>query len=329
MCSMLDDWFDRFKCTASEGSRAARGRRDPRTGDTLFTSDTKDAIRLAKVNAKHLRDPLPLEQMYFVIQPNPNAEHQLKEHLSRRGESSLESFHLMLAHFGNCGMRTTLADNLNLTGTARHNLTIRHKLRLTSLTEGSRKKIPVAFEGVVSFFNHSELACINAIATAAGASPHNVPFTHVEPLIPDNGERFFSEYITWMNETKPRCDLQSRCVCKACSNTLALTAEQRPQQQQQQQDPKPTNEATQQTLSPVVPPPEDAIVPTDPSSPKINSATATVRQAASAHPKEQLVRIQPRQEQQHQHQQQVMILRVSRSSPYRVLLRTKSCWVKR
>jgi len=140
MCGMLDDWFDRFKCSASEGSRHARGRREPLAGAILFAGETKEAIRLAKANAKHLQDPLPLEQMCFVIQPNPNATHQLKECMSRRGESSLESFHSMLACFGNCGRRSSLIGNLNLTGTARHNLSMRHKLRLTSLTQGSRKK---------------------------------------------------------------------------------------------------------------------------------------------------------------------------------------------
>jgi len=307
MCGMLDDWFDRFKCTASEGSRPGRGRRDPRTGETLFTSDTKEAIRLAKVNAKHLQDPLPIQQMYYVIEPNPNAPHQLKECMSRRGESSLESFHLMLAHFGNTGMRTTLADNLNLTGTARHNIAIRHRLRLTTLTQGSRKKIPAAYEGLVSFFNHSELAYINSLATKTGTSPQNLPFQHVEKLAPDNGERFFSEYITWMNETKPQYDLQSRCICKVCSNTLTSRIEQQPQQQT-------TNEGEQTLMPRSNPTPEESIInkPTAASSPKINSANTTVHQAnASVQPKEQvLVRIQQHQQQQQkcqQHQHQVPI----------------------
>ena len=125
MCGMLDDWFDQFKCSSSsDSSRPARGRKDPITGDTLFTSDTKGTVEECKKKSIHLQDPLPLDQMYNVIQPSPNAPHQLKEYLSRRGESCLESFHLMLAHFGNCGMLTSLADNLNLTGTARHNLAI-------------------------------------------------------------------------------------------------------------------------------------------------------------------------------------------------------------
>ena len=302
MCGMLDDWFDRFKCSASEGSRHARGRRDPLTGATLFTGETKEAIRLAKVNAKYLQDPLPLEQMYFVIQPNPNATHQLKEYMSRRGESSLESFHSMLAHFGNCGMRTLLIDNLNLTGTARHNLSIRHKLRLTSLTQGSRKKIPAAFESVVAFFNHSELAHVNAVASLAGLSPQTLPFKQVEPLPADNGERFFSEYITWMNETKPQYDnVQSRCLCKSC-NAMAMPVEQR----QQQQQPQPTTEAqpTQELVRPNSTPrpntmPEER--PTATATTTNNYTTATVGQpATNIRPKEHVTT--HKTQQQHHHQ---------------------------
>jgi len=164
--------------------------------------------------------------MYDTIKPSPNASHQLNKCLSRRGESCLESFHNMLAHFVNCGMRATLADNLNLTGTARYNLAIRHKWRLISLSltheNPERKKIPAAFESLVSFFNHSELACANQIAKDAGASNSNLPFQNIEPLPPDNGERFFSEYLLWKNSNKPHNDGQSHCLCHLCGVTTAM-----------------------------------------------------------------------------------------------------------
>ena len=128
MVAMLEDWFARYKCTSSSHeTRPALGRLDPVTKQTLFTLETKDAWMNCKDKAEHLQDPLPLEEMYFVIPPNPNSTNGLNEYLSRRGESSLESFHLLLAHFANCGMRSSLADNLNLTGTARYNLGIRNK----------------------------------------------------------------------------------------------------------------------------------------------------------------------------------------------------------
>jgi len=205
ICSMLDDWFDNFKCSSSNDERPARGRKDPISGDTLFTSESKGTIEECKKKLIYLQDPLPLDQMYDVIEPSPNSNsaHQLKEYLSRRGESCLESFHLMLAHFGNCGMRSSLADNLNLTGTTRFNLAIRHKRSLIGLTlenTTERIKIPAACESVLPFFNHTELAHINKIATDAGMPIDDVPFKNVEPLPPDNGERFFSEYITHMKE---------------------------------------------------------------------------------------------------------------------------------
>ena len=114
--------------------------------------------------------------MHDVTLPNPNSPHGLKECLSRHGESNLESFHLMLAHFGNTGVRESLADNLNLTDTARHNLQMWHKLLLSHLTDENtlRSKTPTGWETVVSYFNHSELSYTNDLAMAAGVQ--QVPF---------------------------------------------------------------------------------------------------------------------------------------------------------
>ena len=307
MGSMLDDWFDRFKCSSStEYSRPAGGRRDPFTGETLFTAETKEAVRLGKVNAKCLQDPLPLKDMYHVVEPNPNSTHQLKEHISRRGESNLESCHGSLAHFGNTGMRTTLVDNLNLTGTARHNLSIRQKLRLMALTQGSRKKIPAAYESVVAFFNHSEIVHVNRVAAAAGMPTHKLPFQNIETLPPDNGERFFSEYVVWLNNTKTQYYPQSRCLCGVCYPLPMTTG--RPQQHQKQTQPThvATTTATTTTTTmatPVVPPPIDPNKPTATAHPLINSAPAGVHQSANAHPTQQVAMPQTHQ----QHQQQVLI----------------------
>jgi len=41
----LEEWFVRFKCTASEGSLPAAGRLDPISKEPLFTSETKAACR--------------------------------------------------------------------------------------------------------------------------------------------------------------------------------------------------------------------------------------------------------------------------------------------
>lgn len=220
MRQRLEDWFGRFKCSATEGSiTPALGRLDPTTKETLFTADTKTAIINCKEKAEYLQDPLPIDQMYHVIMPNPNSSHGLKEYLSRRGESNLESFHLSLAHFGNSGMRDSLADNLNLTGTARHNLTIRHKLRLSrmpmdDLTLKERARVPAAWESMVDYYNHSELAYVNRLAASCGVN--KPPFKWVEKLVPDNGERFFSEYLKWRVAVKPKVDGNDLCLCSDC-----------------------------------------------------------------------------------------------------------------
>lgn len=228
MRERLEAWFARFKCSASEGSREALGRLDPLSNEPLFTSETKVAILNCKDKAEYLQDPLPLDQMYHVIMPNPNSPHGLKEYLSRRGESNLESFHLNLAHFGNSGMRESLADNLNLTGTARHNLGIRYRLRLSRMPQDEkmlqlRAKIPAAWESVLDYFNHSELQCVNGLGTKAGLDNELLPFQHVETLVEDTGERFFSEYLSWLSKEKPRWDSNDLCLCSICSPRLQST----------------------------------------------------------------------------------------------------------
>jgi hypothetical protein len=220
MRQRLDDWFATFKCSASDGAREALGRRDPITNETLFTADTKDAVENCKEKVIYLQDPLPLDQMYYVIKPNPNSSHGLSEYLSRRGESNLESFHELLAHFGNNGMRDSLADNLNLTGTARHNLRIRHKLRLLNCDNDQRKKIPAAWE---SYFNHSELHYVNNLAKLAGINDNKFPFPYVEPLVNDTGERFFAKYLDWLLKANPKFDQNDLCLCISCSPNQPAT----------------------------------------------------------------------------------------------------------
>jgi len=310
MCSMLDDWFDQFKCSSSDGSRPARGRKDPISGDTLFTSETRSTVDECKKKSTHLQDPLPLTEMYDVIQPSPNAPHQLKECLSCRGESCLESFHLMLAHFGNCGMRTSLADNLNLTGAARHNLAIRHKRRLIGVTLENtveRKKTPAAYKSVIPFFNHAELNYVNQIACHAGTSTEDLPFKHVEELPHDNGERFFSEHLASMRETKPRCDVDCRCLCNVCGVTNAQPQKSMEQRQEAQPPIMLTTHGTQQQAAVMASPMAAAPIKTVVRPPTTN-VLATEPTINNAMQPQQMQRCMPQQQQhQHQHQQQACV----------------------
>ena len=214
MIQNLDDWFCNYKVTSS-GGRPAGGRIDPERGIALFTSETKTAVENCKQKAIHLSDPLPIEEMYFAVKPNPNSRHKLTEYLSKRGESKLEAFHDRLANFANTGMRDSLADNLHLAGTARYNLAIRHKrLFVTSITTEERKQLPAAWEKVVPYWNHSELWHINLMAKDIGIA---MPFPLAERLPPDNGERFYSEYMKVVEPMKQRYN-GDQCLCNVCGN---------------------------------------------------------------------------------------------------------------
>ena len=75
----LDEWFVRFKCTASDGSLPAGGRLDPISKEALFTSETKIAVTNCKETCRHLQDPLPLNEMHGAMPANSNSPHGLKE----------------------------------------------------------------------------------------------------------------------------------------------------------------------------------------------------------------------------------------------------------
>ena len=224
----LDEWFCKYKVTTSDVKRPALGRLDPIHNVPLFTHDTKDAIKNCCEKAQYVPDVLPIEQMYDTIAPSPNSKHQLPEYLSRRPESKIEAFHDRLSNFGNSGMRDSLADNLNLMGTARYNLGIRHKRSFIGVAieknpsvrdektddiSDRRRKIPSAWEKVVPYFNHSELAYVNQMAIDLSLDP---PFPNAEPLGADTGERFFSEYITTIKPGTGGFDQRDFCLCIAC-----------------------------------------------------------------------------------------------------------------
>jgi len=173
----------------------------------------------------------------------------------------------------------------------------------------ARRKIPAGYESVVSFFNHSELAHINKIAIKAGATKNFLPFTELEHLPADNGERFFSEYLSWMKETKPRYDILCRCLCKCCGNALI---EEEPVIEEDEDGTTshcyPNNQMWMVEPAAAAPPPAPTLPPNQ------NSATSTltsVHQQPTVHPKESAManEIQQRQAQaqaQAQHDTQMI-----------------------
>jgi hypothetical protein len=244
----LHQWHCKYKGKASEGASPAEGKVDTRTGQTLFTEGTKDAVINCQHNSMFLQDLLPTRDMYREIKPPPGAKHNLSEWMSQRAESKLEKYHGNLANFGNSGMGRELCDILNLCGTARYNLAIRHRIALSETAGGvAERSVPVAWQTVVSNYNHTQLAHINKMAEEAGAD--DVPFKWVEPLPEDNGERFFSEYLDQRKQIIQQFpnQLEDRCPCAKCTTT---------QQQKQQNDFNPNLK-----LPPGVPPQEQNTIP--------------------------------------------------------------------
>jgi hypothetical protein len=178
----LSEWWNDFKVTSSSDGSPARGRLH--NGKSLFTSEARDAVENAKISCAFLPDH---HDMYRAIPASPNSTHGLTTWISERGESSLENFHGLVAHFGNNGMRASLCDALNLAGTARYNLKL--ILKMTPPEELppdiGLEKIPSHFRDDPTFWNHSNLAVINLRARRCG---HCDVHTCLRQLPEDNGE---------------------------------------------------------------------------------------------------------------------------------------------
>lgn len=141
-------------------------------------------------------------------------------------------------------------------GTAKFNKGIRYKRRLivarnpnpaavedekgndsiNLLLLESRKKMPAGWEKVLPYFNDSELSYCNTLARNVGIKEANVPFHHVEPLPEDNGERFFSRFMTVVDPTKLPCsgnDICIRNICKAIANKASTQSLDAPARKEQ------------------------------------------------------------------------------------------------
>jgi len=206
-------WHRKYKCSGD----GALGRKDPRTDKTLFMMEMKTTLVEQVKKVRYIPDPMPVDQMYRRIEPPPGSMHGLPVYVSLRGESKLESFHDPLSNYANTATRRSLADALNLNGTARHNVNIRHRLALTSLPHEERPKVIAFWANSPSYYNHSMLGYINGLATAAGYS--TLPFKSVRQISDDNGERFFSEYFIQEKsraKTRPTSALNDLCHCVEC-----------------------------------------------------------------------------------------------------------------
>ena len=217
----LTQWFDKYKVVSSDPINSpAGGSPDPNTGKYLFTSATKPVVEEQKKKCDHLGDPAPIDSMYREVKPPINSKHGLSKWLSLRGESKLESFHNPLANFGNGNMNRHLADALNLLGTCRHNVKVRHRLWLADTALCERPKMYQQWEDLPSYFNHSDLLYINGLARLLGCK--RVPFLHTRSLPPDNGERYYSDYLIEqeVRDKLPSHPTNDLCPCRECVTNL-------------------------------------------------------------------------------------------------------------
>jgi hypothetical protein len=192
---------------------------DDNIGLPLFTDETIKTVCEQLKKVKWIVDFLSKKELYYEVKPGVHSKTGLSTFIGARGvESKLEKGHHAIAHFANGGMRCSFADFLGLAGIALYNLRIRYRLKVAELAPKERAKIPSAFQNAPAFTNHLRLAYINQLAKDCGI-PKPV-HDDVEILHPDNGERFFSEYLMQQRERankKIQYDEKlNRCLCMLC-----------------------------------------------------------------------------------------------------------------
>ena len=118
----------------------------------LFTETTEKTIIDQFKNILYVSDP---HNMYKEVKAGPNSKHGLSEWMSLRMESQLEKGHHLMAHYGNTGMGTQLADCLILRGITETNTKVRYK------SKDKDPKMPSHLEDLPLFLDESELAYVN------------------------------------------------------------------------------------------------------------------------------------------------------------------------
>ena len=151
--------------------------------------------------------------MYKEVKPSQNSKHGLSEWISLRMESQLEKGHHLMAHYGNTGMGTQLADTLILRGVTETNTKVRFK------SSSKDPRLPSHLEDLPLFLDESELHYINQRLREVSLDP---VFEDVSsPLPPDNGEVFLSEYFFQQMERNAQGEKTldttcNKCICPGC-----------------------------------------------------------------------------------------------------------------
>jgi hypothetical protein len=207
-------WWIEYKVEASEGEPPGKG--VLHNGLSMFMPGARAALHAGYESAKYIADVLG--NMYNKLEPTPFSKHGISKWVAIRGESSLEKFHHLLAHFGNMGMRRELADSLGFRGTCRYNLKLEWKWAALADRPEEIGDVPSRFRELPCFYDHSALAENNLRAQRCG-SPL-VRHTKVKLPKPDNGEVFFSEYLLQQrqrNKNVAKHATNSRCQCHLCA----------------------------------------------------------------------------------------------------------------
>ena len=213
----LDKWWRDYLVNASQGMPAGGGRRDPKTNDTLFTPETRNAVENGKKTLPYVVSQISEDDMYRQYNAAPRAKHSLPTYRTQTGESNLENLHNYMADWGNCGMNMELSDTINIAGLAQHNARCREKIRVGMLPSSEVEKIPSRFRGMPLHRNHSKLAVGNALAAKVGAE---TVYSDLVELGPDTGEQFFGQYFKEQEQRKRTSlphPLNNRCQCNLCA----------------------------------------------------------------------------------------------------------------
>ena len=193
-------------CTSWKAAKDEKSRK-------LFTDETENTIQRQLKHIVHVSDP-PGVNMYREVQAGPRSKHGLSEWHSLRMESQLEKGHHLMAHYGNTGMGTQLADCLILRGITESNTKIRFKYFKKNAV------VPSHLEDTPFYWDSSELAYINEKLKQASLTP---VFLGIKELPPDNGEVFLSQYFYQQNRRNQQYSMtfdsrNNKCNCPECAN---------------------------------------------------------------------------------------------------------------
>jgi hypothetical protein len=200
----LNSWIQDFKNETDE------------SGKPVFTRNTEKVATEQLKKVQHTAD-VPGLDMYQEIPPGPRSTHGLSKWKCDRPESPLESFHGLLAHFGNSGMNVRLGDTLTLGGTTEFNCKMRWKAKINAQKlAGETVDITGDFVDLPRFYDHSYLHYLNERARSFGLPPI---FDDVHMVSENNGEVFLSKYYEEQlvrNQTVGQDKKTSMCLCPTC-----------------------------------------------------------------------------------------------------------------